>query len=70
MYKLYGVLAQVHLLVSEMANTSKIFGPVFVSCDSLENHTSAVYAFMKLSVFLIQHMLYVDFFHIVWPACS
>lgn len=55
MSKLYGVLAQIHMLVSEMANTNKIFGPAFVSCVSLENHSCCLCIYGVVS-FSIQHM--------------
>lgn len=55
--KLYGILEQIHLSLSNMTNANIIFGPVFVPCVRLVNHTwSAVYAFAKFSVFLIQPM--------------
>lgn len=55
--KLYSILSQMYSMLGNMSNSrdfanDTVFGPVFVPCARLVNHTSAVYVFTKLSVFL------------------
>jgi len=66
--KLYSILSQMYSVLGNMSNSrdfanDTVFGPVFVLCARLVNHTSAVYVFTKLSVFLliILHMVGCNF---------